>query len=102
MGGVKANEAAVDWGRSLGLGGFFTFDTSMDSVKEKYKLHKAINARMSGPVPPSPVPSPTPAPTPTPSPSPADAFKCVNSQCVATVGGVSKDICESICGSSLV
>jgi len=90
---VKANEAAVDYGRSLGLGGFFTFDTSMDSVKEKYKLHKAIEARMSGPTP-----APTPVPTPSPSPSPSGKFKCVSNQCVSSSsGGVSKDICDAIC-----
>merc|ERR1712048_555965 len=72
---VKANEAAVDYGRSLGLAGFFTFDTSMDSIKEKYKLHKAIEARMSGPVP---SPTPTPTPTPSPSPSPSGKFRCVS------------------------
>merc|ERR1712084_176558 len=44
---VKSNEAVVDYGRNLGVAGFFTFDTSMDSHREKYKFHKAIEARMS-------------------------------------------------------
>merc|ERR1712203_496042 len=67
----------------------------MDSTREKYKLHKAIEARMSGPVP---SPTPTPVPTPTPSPSPSGKFKCVSNQCVSSSsGGVSKDICEAIC-----
>merc|ERR1712157_274267 len=101
MGGVKANEAAVDWGRSLGLGGFFTFDTSMDSTKEKYKFHKAIEARMSGPVPPSPTPqppAPTPKPPPTPAPTPVDAYRCTNNQCVADSAGVPLETCNALCG----
>ena len=123
--GVQANEAVVDYGRSLGVGGFFTFDTSMDSQKEKYKFHKAIEARMNGP-------APTPTPTPTPSPSPGNLFKCINGQCegghstgvdesicrqictppanykcvnnacVQDASGVAKEICEAVCGSSFV
>jgi len=91
--GVKSNEAIVDYGKSLGVGGFFTFDTSMDSVTEKYKVHKAIKARMAAPSPP---PSPRP-PTPTPAPSPVDSYKCFNNACVASEGGVSQSVCESIC-----
>lgn len=102
--GKQANDALVDYAKSLGLAGVFTFDTSMDTVsggQQTFELHKAISARLAGPAPPPPSPTPVP-PTPTPSPTPADAFKCVNSQCVASVGGVSKDVCESICGGSTV
>merc|ERR1712071_92393 len=96
--GVKSNEAIVDYGKSLGAGGFFTFDTSMDSVTEKFKVHKAIAARMAAPSPP---PSPRP-PTPTPAPSPVDSYKCIGDACVAHDGGVSLSICEAVCDSSLV
>merc|ERR1739848_787856 len=89
----QANNALVDYTKSLGLAGVFTFDTSMDTLSPKYQVHKAISSRLAGPVP-------TPKPTPAPSPAPSDAFKCVNSQCVASAGGVSKSLCESICGSS--
>merc|ERR1712048_596798 len=78
--GVRSNEVIVDYGKSLGVAGFFTFDTSMDSVTEKYKVHKAIAARMAAP-------------------TPADSYKCVSNACVAQEGGVSKSVCESICGS---
>merc|ERR1712217_356450 len=76
------------------------FDTSMDSHKEKYKFHKAIEARMSGPVPPTPTPTPTPTPvpTPTPSPVPSDSFRCTDNQCVSSVGGVTLETCNAVCG----
>jgi len=124
---VESNQAVVDYGASVGVAGFFTFDTSMDSTTDKYKFHKAIKERMDNP---QPTPTPAPTPTPPPSPGPVDAYKCVsnacvaaeggvsletcaaicegdsykckNNQCVATVGGVSKDICEAVCGSELV
>jgi len=83
----ETTEAVVDYGKKLGVGGFFTWDTSMDSLSPKYKLHKAIEERMAG--------------GPSPSPSPG-TFKCVSDQCVAAAGGVSKDICTSICGSFIV
>merc|ERR1712087_492953 len=73
--GQESTEAVVDYGKKLGLGGFFTFDTSMDSLSPKFKLHHAIVARMAGktptpapgPIPPTPTP-PGPRPAPTPSP----------------------------------
>lgn len=76
--GQESTEAVVDYGKKLGLGGFFTFDTSMDSVSPKFKVHNAILKRMAGdapaptpgPTPPSP-PSPTPPAPPGPGPSPA-------------------------------
>jgi len=78
--GLKSTEAVVDYAKKLGVGGFFTWDTSMDSLTEPYKLHKAIFAKMVGPTPapsppapsppspPSPSPKPTPVPTPPPPP----------------------------------
>merc|ERR1719183_2344304 len=63
--GQESTEAVVDYGKKLGLGGFFTFDTSMDSLSPKFKLHNAILARMAGATPP---PSPTPPAPPTPTP----------------------------------
>merc|ERR1711907_848788 len=80
--GQASTEAVVDYGKALGLGGYFTFDTSMDSTTEKYKLHKAIKARMGG----SPGPSP-----------PASSYKCVGGQCVTSEGGIDKVTCESMC-----
>lgn len=72
--GQETTEAVVDYGKQLGLGGFFTWDTSMDSLSPKYKLHKAILERMAGetpaPSPPTPGPSPSPTPVPTPPPTP--------------------------------
>lgn len=63
--------------------------------------------RCSGEIPsvgPSPTPTPTPpapTPSPTPTPSPAgDKFKCSNNQCLASSDGVSKEVCESICGET--
>lgn len=85
---VASNQAVVDYGKSLGVAGFFTFDATMDG---KYKYHKAIRERMNNP-------HPTPAPTPTPGPKPA-SFKCVDNACVAAEGGVPESICESVCGS---
>merc|ERR1712166_1555268 len=89
---VKSNEAVVDYGKSLGVGGFFTFDTSMDSVKEKFKFHKAIEARMSGP---------SPTPTPSPTPSPSDSFRCTDNQCVASSGGLPLETCNALCGDGV-
>merc|ERR1711862_751228 len=102
---VESNQAVVDYGASVGVAGFFTFDTSMDSVTEKFKFHKAIKERMDNPQPtptPRPTPTPTPVPTPTPSPSPGDSYKCVSNACVAAEGGVSQSICDAVCGSELV
>lgn len=61
-------------------------------------------ARCSGSIPPvSPSPSPTPVPTPVPTPTPVvDSYKCTNSQCIAGPGGVSKSVCEAVCGSHFV
>jgi len=71
--GQETTEAVVDYGKKVGVGGFFTWDTSMDSLNPKYKLHNAIVHRMAGDSPsPSPSPSP-PAPTPSPSPTPPPA-----------------------------
>merc|ERR1712194_350639 len=53
--GQETTEAVVDYGRKLGLGGVFTFDTSMDSLAPKYKIHNAILARMAG-IAPTPAP----------------------------------------------
>jgi len=90
--GQQANEAVVDYVKKLGLGGVFTFDTSMDSLSPKYKLHQAISDRMQGP-------TPTPTPSPSPSPSPSSGFKCTNNMCTASaIGGVDLDTCNSICG----
>merc|ERR1711998_76187 len=91
--GQRATEAVVDYGKQLGLGGFFTFDTSMDSLNPKFKIHNAIAARMAGPSPP-------PGPTPTPSP-PQQLFKCMNNQCLASGSGVAKETCEAICGGDV-
>merc|ERR1712127_603349 len=67
--GQETTEAVVDYGKKLGVGGFSTWDTSMDSLNPQYKLHNAIVNRMGGDSP-SPSPSPTPpAPSP-PAPSP--------------------------------
>merc|ERR1712232_1534697 len=53
--GQESTEAVVDYGKKLGVGGFFTWDTSMDTLEPKFKLHKAILDRMAGPMPaPSP------------------------------------------------
>jgi len=99
--GVKSNEAIVDYGKSLGVGGFFTFDTSMDSVKEKFKVHKAIAARMAAPSPaPSPrppTPAPSPVPEPTPAPSPSGTYRCVNGECTSGSGGVDLNTCQALC-----
>jgi len=58
------------------------------------------NSRCSGSIPEvSPAPTPTPVPTPTPTPSPADSYKCKSNQCVSAVGGVSKTICDAVCGT---
>merc|ERR1712150_20999 len=62
-------------------------------------------SRCSGSIPevsPSPVPRPTPVPTPTPAPAPMpveDSYKCVSNQCVSAAGGVSKAICQAVCGT---
>merc|ERR1719265_1115629 len=64
--GQESTEAVVDYGKALGVAGFFTWDTSMDSLSPKYKLHRAIVERMGGGTP-TPPPSP-PSPSPTPSP----------------------------------
>merc|ERR1712166_393523 len=46
------------------------------------------------------IPTISPSPTPTPSPS-GDMFRCSNDQCVSSgSGGVSKEVCESICGAA--
>jgi len=87
--GEESNKALVDYVNSLGLAGVFTFDTSMDSLSPKFELHKAIRAELNA------APSPTPPPSPSP---PSDLYTCVASQCVsASSGGVSKEVCESIC-----
>jgi len=120
--GIDANNALVDYVKSLGLAGVFTFDTSMDTLSPKYQAHKAIGARLSGPTPaPSPVP-PTPSPVPSgkyrcssnqcvPSTDSGvdlgtcnaicgdGTYKCKNNQCVASTGGVSKDVCSAICSA---
>jgi len=46
--GQQATEAVVDYGKKLGVGGYFTWDTSMDSITTPYKIHKAVAARMAG------------------------------------------------------
>lgn len=120
--GIDANNALVDYVKSLGLAGVFTFDTSMDTLSPKYQAHKAISARLAGPTPaPSPVP-PTPSPVPSgkyrcssnqcvPSTDSGvdlgtcnaicgdGTYKCKNNQCVASTGGVSKDVCSAICSA---
>jgi len=69
--GKESTEAVVDYGMKLGLGGFFTWDTSMDSLSPGFKLHNAIMDRMATSEPtPTPTPSPAPAPGPVPTPSP--------------------------------
>merc|ERR1719506_597910 len=60
--GQESTEAVVDYGKKLGLGGFFTFDTSMDSLSPKFKIHNAILKRMAT----GPTPAPTPPGPPTP------------------------------------
>jgi chitinase len=72
-----------------GLGGVFIFDTSMDTVANgngfTFELMNQIADDLDGG---------------SPSPSPASTYKCVANQCVAHDGGVSKEVCEQVCGSS--
>lgn len=75
--------------------------TATDVAQKICKAVLGDAPRCSGAIPPlTPSPTPTPPPTPTPSPSPTDGFKCLSNQCVASAGGVSKDVCESICGDA--
>lgn len=89
----KSIEAITQYSIDNKLAGVFVFDTSMDTVsggKFTFELMNGIADQLAGA-------------GPSPSPSPVSNFKCSNNQCVATsTGGVSKDVCEAICGSAVV
>jgi len=108
--GQETTEAVVDYGKKLGVGGFFTWDTSMDSLNPKYKLHNAIVNRMAGDTPsptpspsppaPSPSPSPTPpvpTPTPPPAPTPPAPPPAPPSGCHSISATVPDEWCDSNC-----
>merc|ERR1712203_544289 len=83
------------------LAGIFVFDTSMDTVQNgqfTFELMNQMADDLDKGAGPAPTPSPSPAPTPTP--SPGNKFRCVNSQCVASSGGVDEQTCQSICTPS--
>jgi len=86
----KSIEAITQYSLDNKLAGVFVFDTSMDT--KQFELMNGIADQLSG-AGPAPTPSP-PAPTPS-----GTFFKCSNDQCVASSSGVSRDICEQICGS---
>merc|ERR1711865_173097 len=92
---VESIEDITQYAIDLGLAGVFAFDTSMDTVADgangfSFKLMNAMADKLEGA-----------APGPSPSPSPSgDAYKCINSQCVAAEGGVSSDICAQMCTPS--
>merc|ERR1712151_902880 len=79
-----------------GLGGVFVFDTSMDTISGStnggftFQLMNQIADDLEGA-------TPSPVPTPTPSPSPTSTFKCLNGQCIQSIGGVDEDTCNAIC-----
>jgi len=92
---LESIEVITQYAVDLGLAGVFAFDTSMDTVANaangfSFKLMNAMADKLEGA-----------APGPSPSPSPSgDAYKCINSQCVAAEGGVSSDICAQMCTPS--
>merc|ERR1712122_175234 len=61
-----------------------------------YELMNQMAKQLDGATP-SPAPSPAP-PTPTPA---VDEYRCSDNQCVASSGGVSKEICGSMCGPQM-
>jgi len=93
---LESIEAITQYAIDNGLAGVFAFDTSMDTVADganggfSFKLMNGMADTLEGA-----------SPSPSPAPSPSSTYKCVNSQCVASEGGVSSDICHQICGGFL-
>jgi len=77
------------------VGGEFTFEI-MNQIADQLDS-TTPPAPSPSPVPaPVPTPVPSPVPSPTPSPSGA-TYGCVNGQCVARSGGVDGNTCLAIC-----